>query len=129
MSDDPFMDLAFDGILGLGLKELSVTENFNLFSHFLNQTDLTSYYIDASLKRLIFLSIRQQSSLKLVSNNNGYWTVNLEDVIINGVSKLSDIRMKALLDTGSSFITLNDKAYNEVIKQKFANHGYCDQPD
>lgn len=29
MSNDPFEDLPFDGILGLGLLELSINDNFN----------------------------------------------------------------------------------------------------
>lgn len=30
MTDNPFEDLPFDGILGLGLLDLSVTDQFNL---------------------------------------------------------------------------------------------------
>ena len=56
-------------------------------------------------------------------NNGGQWAIQIDDVIIDGVSKSQSLI--GIVDSGSSFITLPEKAYQELIKSKFQNLNYC----
>lgn len=58
--------------------------------------------------------------------NSNYWLVNLEDIVINGLSYLGKFTKLVLLDTGSSFISLPSEAYYEIVRIKFGNQHYCE---
>lgn len=63
--------------------------------------------------------MEEQAGLKvpLIMNNGGQWAVQIEDVIIDGISHSKSLI--GIVDSGSSFITLPEKAYQELIKTKF----------
>jgi hypothetical protein len=48
----------------------------------------------------------------------------VQDIIINGVSYLLG-NLIGIVDTGSSFMTMPERVYQEVIKAKFKDLNYC----
>lgn len=69
--------------------------------------------------------MEDQEGLKvpLVLNNGGQWAIKIDEVIIDGISHSKSLI--GIVDSGSSFITLPEKAYQELIKTKFKNLDYC----
>ena len=63
--------------------------------------------------------MEHQEGLKvpLVLNNGGQWAIQIDEVIIDGISRSKSLI--GIVDSGSSFITLPYKAYQELIKTKF----------
>ena len=70
---------------------------------------------------------KSEDWVKIKALEKGYWSINIDEVIVDGVSY--EHNLKAIVDTGSSFLTLPLDSYQEVIRRKLNINSGCGTKD
>merc|ERR1740122_159558 len=112
MSTEPFQEIPFDGIMGLGFKDLSMGNGFNIvddlntnggckqFSFFVsdgNDSEVTfgGYRADRLASDVVWAPVNVQS----------WWQVAIDDITFNNMPKqLCDGQCQVAVDTGTSML-------------------------
>jgi len=136
MSTEPFQEIPFDGIMGLGFKDLSMGNGFNIvddlntnggckqFSFFVSDDDdsevtFGGYRADRLASDIVWAPVNVQS----------WWQVAIDDITFNNVpKKLCDGECQVAVDTGTSMLAgpsdLVDKLTSMVdAKEDCSNFG------
>jgi len=149
MTPEPFKTFKFDGILGLGLSDLSQTPEFNymgVLTSTLAQQGYGSHQIFA-----IFLSKHEKENSELtvggwnddhIDGNiywnsvyqpeHGHWLLQVKRVTFNGVPLAYCAEgCKAVVDTGSSLMAVPSSAFPEIwesLRHPADPEGKCQGP-
>jgi len=110
MSTEPFQEIPFDGIMGLGFEDLSMGKGFNIvddleskasqFSFFVSDGDdsevtFGGYDADRLASDIVWAPVRVQS----------WWQVAIDDITFNNQRKnLCDGACQVAVDTGTSML-------------------------
>merc|ERR1719210_3261030 len=110
MSTEPFQEIPFDGIMGLGFKDLSMGGGFNIvddleskasqFSFFVSDGDdsevtFGGYDADRLASDIVWAPVHVQS----------WWQVSIDDITFNNQPKsLCDGQCQVAVDTGTSML-------------------------
>jgi len=113
-SPEPFSETPFDGILGLGFKDLSMGEHFNIVDELNAKGQMplgtfAVYVTDGSDSEITFGGYRPE---KVASEivwapvlRESYWQVGVEDITFNnGVTGLCKGGCQVAVDTGTSML-------------------------
>eukprot|EP00408_Alexandrium_pacificum_P060467 CAMPEP_0171168714 /NCGR_PEP_ID=MMETSP0790-20130122/7848_1 /TAXON_ID=2925 /ORGANISM="Alexandrium catenella, Strain OF101" /LENGTH=528 /DNA_ID=CAMNT_0011633553 /DNA_START=68 /DNA_END=1652 /DNA_ORIENTATION=+ len=121
MSDDPFRNFTFDGIVGLGLSSLAVSEHFSFLAGLANRENSKSsgqfaVFLaegdDVEESDITFGGYRQEHLLEpltwvpLAKPEFGYWMVDVVGVYVDDLrlDVCSDGPCVGIMDTGSSHL-------------------------
>jgi len=123
MTDTPFLEFAFDGILGLGLPGLSQTPGFNLghrlgrmFAVFLSHRDSGSEITFGGYDSGLLASPLAWS--RVSEPEEGYWKLPLQRVTVHGEElEVCASGCSAIADTGTSVLALPSDAVNWMRKR------------
>ena len=128
MSEVPFREMEYDGILGMGMLQLAIGERYSFIEQIKKDSLFNSFYIDKSQRALVIEQedeeFEEGFKVPIIKDNGGHWAIEVQDIIINGVSYLLG-NLIGIVDTGSSFMTMPERVYQEVIKAKFKDLNYC----
>jgi len=137
MTDDPFERFGFDGIMGLGLKTLSQTPEFNLVD--VGAQEGAWYGDDYRLKTFgVFLAVsdhehsevtlggykqehivagEQISWNKALDENLGHWQIAVKSITAAGerLSFCDDGTCRAVVDTGTSLLGVPSHFGNDLV--------------
>ena len=132
MSTEPFQEIPFDGIMGLGFEDLSMGKGFNIvddldskasqFSFFVSDGDdsevsFGGYDADRLASDIVWAPVRVQS----------WWQVAIDDITFNNQRKnLCDGACQVAVDTGTSQLAGPTHVINELsnrlnVKQDCSN--------
>mmetsp|Transcript_17292 Transcript_17292/g.31049 ORF Transcript_17292/g.31049 Transcript_17292/m.31049 type:complete len:584 (-) Transcript_17292:43-1794(-) len=120
MSPQPFKTFGFDGILGLGLSSLALSENFSYFGMLANQEQVTSSRFGVFLteadeheeSEIAFGGYNKARTLTPIQwtpvpkADLGYWQVSIKAIRIGGVELdvCMDGTCRGIVDTGTSHL-------------------------
>jgi len=147
MSEDPFLDFDFDGVLGMGLQSLSQRPEFN-FVNMMSSTvgdvstpspKVFSIYLAAHKGESSELTLGGHSGQRLagplrwspvVMPEFGHWMVGIKNVYIDGVpiDFCKDGQCRAVADTGTSLLAVPSDAVPELyegLRHNAPLHGDC----
>jgi len=113
-STEPFRDIPFDGIMGLGFADLSMGQGFNILDNLVSngilpQGQVSFYLTDDGDSEVTFGGYRPEflasdifwAPVKIQS----YWQVAIDDITINNVpQKLCKGGCQVAVDTGTSML-------------------------
>eukprot|EP00927_Polykrikos_kofoidii_P050020 TRINITY_DN43985_c0_g1_i1.p1 TRINITY_DN43985_c0_g1~~TRINITY_DN43985_c0_g1_i1.p1 ORF type:complete len:455 (-),score=43.30 TRINITY_DN43985_c0_g1_i1:193-1557(-) len=153
MSSEPFDDVPFDGILGLGLHQLSQSRDFhfptlaaakpswsthpgfnNAFSIFLGFSDRESSEI--TFGGFQQKHVAKESSFSwqpVIQHKMGYWQIPIHGITANGVrlNYCDDGDCRGIVDTGTSLLTVPFNLSQPLIESlRFKNshkHDVCNE--
>lgn len=126
-SDEPFNRAINDGILGLGLPQLSENERFNIFGAMIREkrlkANIFSVFLGASDDEESEITFGDFKAEHMVGEifwapitKQGYWQVGLDDVTIrNEKQKLCTAKCQAIVDTGTSLLAGPSDIMNALI--------------
>jgi len=150
MTDDPFEQFGFDGILGLGLQSLSQAPPFNLiefgaregawygddyrlkmFGVFFGVSDLEHSEITlGGYKQEHFVAGEQMSWNKALDAEHGHWQIAVKSITAAGkrLTWCDDGTCRAVVDTGTSLLGVPSDFGNELIDilRHNSSEGVCD---
>jgi len=142
MSEDPFNTFSFDGVLGLGLVELSQTPDFNIFNVFSSG----AWKVSPGFQRTfaVFLGFGTEMSAITFGGYQaehlhgdafawhhvrdplmGYWQIEIVGITANGtkLDYCDDGTCRAILDTGTSLLAVPSSIAVTLFDHlRFANH-------
>jgi hypothetical protein len=138
MSTNPFYYFNFDGILGLGMKNLAVQDDFSYFDVLSRSAHITTPHFGVFLTEgeseneqaeIAFGGINKDRVLEDVKWNNvvnvdiGYWQVRIVAVRVGGVKLdvCNDGTCRGVVDTGTSHLGL-PVPWNEDINSQLTSH-------
>jgi hypothetical protein len=138
MSTNPFYYFNFDGILGLGMKNLAVQPDFSYFDVLSRSPHITTHHFGIFLteeespnehSEIAFGGINKDRVLEEVKWNNvvnadiGYWQVHIVAVRVGGVKLdvCDDGNCTGVVDTGTSHLGL-PVPWNDVINDLLVSH-------
>jgi len=115
MSIEPFSEIPFDGIMGLGFKDLSMGEGFNIVDDLQTRTNIPgsgqfSFYVtDGQDSEVTFGGYRSE---RLASDIvwapvkvESWWQVAIDDITFNNMPKgLCNGQCQVAVDTGTSML-------------------------
>merc|ERR1719160_1020300 len=116
MSDEPWTTAPFDGVLGLGLTNLSENAAFNAFFRMTQEkavkSNVFSVFLGATDAEESEITFGQYKKERMASdlfwvpvNKDGFWQVKMEDVAIgNEKMKFCHGNCSVVVDTGTSLI-------------------------
>jgi hypothetical protein len=120
MSRQPFKNFLFDGILGLGLSSLALSQNFSLFDRFASNGRITTpqfgIYLtdgdDNDTSEIAFGGHNPQKVLgpvswtPVVNPDQGYWQLEILSIRVDGIilDVCQDGTCRAVMDTGTSHL-------------------------
>jgi len=123
----PFADTPFDGLLGLGLKDMSMGKQFNVVDELYSHGKLpfgtfAFHVVDETHSEITFGGFRPETVVsevlwaKVVEER--YWTVAVEDVTFNNeVIDVCKTGCQAALDTGTSILVGSFSMKSELEKR------------
>lgn len=126
-SEAPFKEALNDGILGLGLPQLSETPRFNVFDCMIREkklkADLFSVFLGASNDEDSEITFGETKPERMASDlfwapltKPGYWQVAIDDVAIrNEKQKLCSKGCQVIVDTGTSLLAGPPAIVNDLI--------------
>jgi len=137
MSTNPFYYFNFDGILGLGMKNLAVQDDFSYFDVLSRSPHITTSHFGVFLTEgeseteqaeIAFGGINRDKVLEEVKWNNvvnvdiGYWQVRIVAVRVGGVKLdvCNDGTCRGVVDTGTSHLGL-PVPWNEDINSQLTS--------
>jgi saccharopepsin len=131
MSSQPFQSFNFDGIMGLGLKNLAISDEFSFFdrvaesgrarsSHF--GVFLTEGEVEGEESEIAIGGYNAQRVLhplawsKVAMADYGYWQVKIKALRIDGkeIDVCKDGTCRGIVDTGTSHLGIPGVAHKEV---------------
>lgn len=116
MSEQPFHDIPFDGIMGLGFKDLSMGEGFNIVDDLNKQsvvpggtTQFSFYVTDNDDSELTFGGYRKEKTASDIVwapvKRESWWQVAVDDITFNNKPQnLCDGECQVAVDTGTSML-------------------------
>lgn len=110
MSTEPFRVIPFDGILGLGFKDLSMGKGFNIVDDMNSQMSQFSFYVtdndDSEVTFGGYKSERLASDIVWAPVTvESWWQVAIDDITFNNVPKnLCNGQCQVAVDTGTSML-------------------------
>jgi len=129
MTNQPFLDAPFDGIVGLGLEGLSVSTNYNFFSRLIVQADLQPQFalfvpnqVEGGRAEISFGGHRPErlagplAWVPVLESEVGFWQVAVKSVRI-GDHKLDvcqDGTCRGYVDSSSSQLGVPEEALAEL---------------
>lgn len=137
MSTNPFYYFNFDGILGLGMKNLAVQDDFSYFDVLSRSPHITTSHFGVFLTEgeseteqaeIAFGGINRDKVLEEVKWNNvvnvdiGYWQVRIVAVRVGGIKLdvCNDGTCRGVVDTGTSHLGL-PVPWNEDINSQLTS--------
>jgi hypothetical protein len=133
MSTNPFSSFVFDGILGLGLPMLAMTDDFSFFDMLTrtSQVNLPQFAVfltegeDGEASEIAFGGLNQERALEpvkwspVVGADEGHWLIKIKAVRVNGetLDVCEDGTCKGVVDTGTSHIGVPISAEAELSKR------------
>lgn len=134
MSDSPFLEFEFDGIVGLGLPSLALTPRFSYlnrlaasggratFAFYLSPTDSNSW--DHEITVAGYNKKRFRGPLNwspLVDASKGFWQVMIKGIRVGNESLdvCGEVGCPAIVDTGSSHLGL-PKQWVEPVNERLS---------
>lgn len=147
MSEDPFKDFHFDGVLGLGLAPLSQADEFN-FPHVVAQL---ADHIGAPSPQTfgVFLAMHEGETSELsiggrawsrqagpmawspvIMPEHGHWMISIKNIYVDGelVEFCRDGTCRAVADTGTSLLAVPSGSFPEIyelLRHNAPLEGYC----
>lgn len=115
-SDEPFGLVPFDGILGLGLQQMSEGPHFNVFDCMIRdhvlKTNVFAVFFGATDSEESEVTFGEYKKSRMASemfwipvSTPGYWQVDMEDIIIQGErQRLCHGNCQVAVDTGTSLM-------------------------
>merc|ERR1719486_801072 len=109
-SDQPFSVCPFDGILGLGFKDLSMGDKFNIVDDLIPQSKFAVYLTDdSSSSEITFGGYKPESLASDIIwapvSHQSYWQVAIDDITFdNKPTGLCDGGCQVAVDTGTSML-------------------------
>jgi len=137
-STEPFQEIPFDGIMGLGFKDLSMGEGFNIVDDLQAKGNLPggqfSFYVtDGADSEVTFGGYRPEYLASDIVwtpvKRESWWQVGMDDITFNNKPQnLCDGGCEVAVDTGTSMLAgpsdLVDKLSNLVnVKEDCSNFG------
>jgi len=132
MSDHPFRSFRFDGVLGLGLKKLSVAPEFNFLNRLIDVESITHYQFGVFLATSA--QSADQSEIAMGGYNSrrvltplrwapvakvhlGHWQVKIKEVKIAGrtLDLCQDGSCHGIVDTGTSHLGIPRSNLDEFM--------------
>jgi saccharopepsin len=112
-SDMPFDQCSFDGIMGLGFKDLSMGEGFNMVDDIVKQSALPSnkfsvYLTDDGGSEISFGGYKRSQAASDVLwapvTRQSYWQIGIDDVTFNNKKTGLCSNCQVAVDTGTSLL-------------------------
>mmetsp|Transcript_147258 Transcript_147258/g.274301 ORF Transcript_147258/g.274301 Transcript_147258/m.274301 type:complete len:556 (-) Transcript_147258:58-1725(-) len=112
-SDSPFAQCSFDGIMGLGFKDLSMGDGFNMVDDIVAQGSLAKnqisvYLTDTGGSEISFGGYkRSQAASELFwvpVSRQSYWQIGIDDVTFNNARTGLCEKCQVAVDTGTSLL-------------------------
>jgi cathepsin D len=138
-SDEPFSNVQFDGIIGLGFSHLSVNPKANFLDMLLAQNKIRrkmfSFYFNKKetenselhIGGIRYTRIKSQINYFNVISDN-YWEINLKSIYYGNLKLdiCNQIKCTAIVDTGTSMIAAPSLITNQIallsdLKQDCSN--------
>lgn len=137
MSEDPFKDFVFDGIMGLGLSSLSQTEHFNFLHVLSNHPRVRDSGHAQTFAIFLGLYEHEQSELTLGGWSDqrlkveeeikwtpvlhpelGHWLIRVKSISVDGevIDFCSDGQCQGVVDSGTSLVSLPTQVFPEVYE-------------
>jgi len=111
---EPFQEIPFDGIMGLGFKDLSMGEGFNIIDDLtakgtLPQGQISFYLTDGGDSEVTFGGYRSEHLASDIIwapvKKESYWQVGIDDITFDNVPKgLCSGGCQVAVDTGTSML-------------------------
>lgn len=147
MTEQPFRTFVFDGILGLGLKELAVTDDFN-FMHVLSQSlaakgssmpHTFAMYLEESKEGSSEIAFGGWSAERMhgdliwndvLEPQHGHWLLQIKKMRVDDkeVPFCADGACKGVADSGTSLLAVPPTAFFdlfEMLRHPAPTHGFC----
>lgn len=112
-SEEPFISCSFDGIMGLGFRDLSMGKGFNIVddivqTHELTKNQISVYLTDDGGSELNLGGYRPEhaaSALVWVPVSlQSYWQIHIDDIAFNNVAQGLCKNCQVAVDTGTSLL-------------------------
>lgn len=112
-SDMPFEQCSFDGIMGLGFKDLSMGDGFNMVDDIVSQRSLPSnkfsvYLTDEGGSEISFGGYKRSQAASDVFwapvTRQSYWQIGIDDVTFNNEKTGLCSSCQVAVDTGTSLL-------------------------
>jgi cathepsin E len=125
-SDDPFMEMPFDGLLGLGFSELSIGDGFNVLDTFVEKRSLPSnvfslYLDDNDGSEINFGGFKKSYTSSDVVwapvSHQAYWQVSIDDVTVNNEKRGICQGCQVAVDSGTSMLAGPSSVVKELSTQ------------
>mmetsp|Transcript_68424 Transcript_68424/g.164269 ORF Transcript_68424/g.164269 Transcript_68424/m.164269 type:complete len:644 (-) Transcript_68424:64-1995(-) len=131
MSEDPFREFQFDGVLGLGLQGLSQTEEFNFVEVAAASWGGLNPHVFA-----VFLAVDEDEESEITFGgwddarrreaitwndvddpDQGHWTVRVKSIRVDGEEvAFCESGCKAVVDTGTSLLSVPSAVFPELYE-------------
>lgn len=150
MSEDPFKNFLFDGVLGLGLSGLSQTPQFNFINVMAQQLEAKSLSAPHTFSVFLADNEHEESEIsfggwkrehlegklgwnKVLDPELGHWLIHVRAIHIGDetIKFCEDGSCKAAVDTGTSLLAVPTVAFPELyelLRHKAHNSGDCGHP-
>jgi len=112
-SEEPFISCSFDGIMGLGFRDLSMGKGFNIVddiveTHQLSKNQISVYLTDEGGSELNLGGYKPEhaaSALVWVPVSlQSYWQIRIDDIAFNNVAQGLCENCQVAVDTGTSLL-------------------------
>jgi len=108
-SDQPFSVCPFDGIMGLGFKDLSMGEKFNIVDDLIPNSKFAVFITDDSGSEITFGGYKSEQLASDIIwapvSHQSYWQVSIDDIMFdNRPTGLCDGGCQVAVDTGTSML-------------------------
>lgn len=112
-SDAPFEQCRFDGIMGLGFKDLSMGSGFNMVDDFVGQQTLQAnkfsvYLTDEGTSQISFGGYHREHAASepfwVPVSRESYWQIGIDDVTFNNAMTGLCSGCQVAVDTGTSLL-------------------------
>jgi len=147
MSEEPFKNFEFDGILGLGLDGLSQTSQFNFLQVLGGSVHDQGSHIQSTFAVFLADNAREKSEITLggwadehleedlswapvEDPDMGHWMIKIKSIRIDDeLLSFCENDCKAAVDTGTSLLAVPQKAFPELyelLRHPTPLEGHCD---
>eukprot|EP00933_Yihiella_yeosuensis_P032622 TRINITY_DN2623_c0_g2_i1.p1 TRINITY_DN2623_c0_g2~~TRINITY_DN2623_c0_g2_i1.p1 ORF type:complete len:299 (-),score=89.94 TRINITY_DN2623_c0_g2_i1:150-1046(-) len=150
MSEDPFKDFVFDGIMGMGLSALSQAPEFNFLNVLSQHSRMQNSPHAKTFAIFLAMHDQEESEISLGGFENhrlqqpedgikwnsvlepemGHWLIEVKSISVDGM-KLDFCQdgCKGVVDSGTSLVSVPTKVFPEVYEMLRHNpdqDGHCD---
>jgi hypothetical protein len=138
MSNHPFQSFGFDGILGLGLQQLSIASEFNFLNRLMDLGSFPNYqfgfFLTHGTQSLSEIAMGGYNKKRLLTplswapvakDSLGHWLVKITEVKIAGrtLDVCKDGSCQGIVDTGSSHLGIPSSSFDEFMNKLSVDSG------